>query len=376
MNESIINLVLCFFIYAFLGWVLESGFKSIRDLHLVNSGFLYGPFVPVYGFAAITLVLFWRFLFLVLSPLSLTGSILIMLISIIAISSLWEYATGALLERFFHRQWWDYSNERFHIKGRVSLKYSLFWCLLGFFIMRLIHPLFVLQLKQIPLTLKYSLVLLLAVYLLIDIVKCLKTLGKLPLTDAFYSFSIFKKYLDRSKPMPAIPNADQTESSDGHCNFAQCIDDLIYHPLIQKMKQYRHHYSTSCYNHSLNVSYTSYRICKILGWDYRSAARAGMLHDLFLYDWRTTTLDSGRHGFIHPQIALENAFSVCALNNLEKDIILKHMFPLTWRPPSYKESLLVCLVDKYWAVKELSALGIFSERYAKSRHIPFSELAG
>jgi len=134
--------------------------------------------------------------------------------------------------------------------------------------------------------------------------------------------------------------------------YTSCVDDLILHPSIQSMQQFRHHKNTSCLDHSLNVSYTSYVLCKALGWNYRSAARGGLLHDLFLYDWRTTTLKEGKHGFVHPRIALDNASVVSDINDLEKDIILKHMFPLTWRPPAFRESLLVCLVDKYCAVKE------------------------
>jgi len=74
---------------------------------------------------------------------------------------------------------------------------------------------------------------------------------------------------------------------------------------------------------------------------------------LYLYDWRITTLTDGRHGFVHPRIALDNAASVFELNEIEKDIVLKHMFPLTWQAPSYKEALIVCMVDKYCATKEI-----------------------
>lgn len=142
--------------------------------------------------------------------------------------------------------------------------------------------------------------------------------------------------------------------------YLACVDDLLFHPLVQSMNQYRHHHSTSCWDHSLHVSYTSYVLSKALGWDYKSAARGGLLHDLFLYDWRTTTLDEGRHGFVHPRIALDNASTVSTVNDLEKDIILKHMFPLTWRPPVFKESLLVCMVDKYCALTEVIGLNIIS----------------
>lgn len=138
--------------------------------------------------------------------------------------------------------------------------------------------------------------------------------------------------------------------------YQKCIDDLINHNEVQMMKQFKHHHSITCFEHSVNVSLYSYLICRILDLDYKSAARGGLLHDLFLYDWRTTKLSGGRHAFIHPKIALSNAIALFRLNNIERDIILKHMFPLTPQPPLYKESLVVCLADKYCAFMEYIGL--------------------
>jgi len=76
------------------------------------------------------------------------------------------------------------------------------------------------------------------------------------------------------------------------------------------------------------------------------------LHDLFYYDWRTTKFNLGSHAFIHPRVALRNAEKITPLNDMEKDIILKHMFGATLALPKYKESLLVSLVDDYEAEHE------------------------
>ena len=92
--------------------------------------------------------------------------------------------------------------------------------------------------------------------------------------------------------------------------FKLLVEDLISNETVQEMKQYRQHYDTSTFEHCLYVSYISYKICKKLKLDYKAAARAGMLHDLFLYDWRNSKklLNLERsHAFIHPKIALENA---------------------------------------------------------------------
>ena len=70
--------------------------------------------------------------------------------------------------------------------------------------------------------------------------------------------------------------------------FYSIISDIITNETVQKMKSFRQHYETSTYEHCFQVAYISYKICKKLGLDYKSVARAGMLHDLFLYDWRNS----------------------------------------------------------------------------------------
>lgn len=132
-----------------------------------------------------------------------------------------------------------------------------------------------------------------------------------------------------------------------------CIADLIDHDNVKKMRQFNHHSSVTCLEHSLNVSIYSYLLCRSMGLDYKSAARGGLLHDLFLYDWKVTKPHRGKHGSVHPKIALYNASSSFQLNDMERDIIVKHMFPVTLKPPRYKESMVVCLVDKICAALEL-----------------------
>lgn len=136
--------------------------------------------------------------------------------------------------------------------------------------------------------------------------------------------------------------------------FVQIISELINNPKVQEMKKYRQHYNTSCFEHCLEVSYISYIICKKLGLDYTSAARAGLLHDLFLYDWRHSRKKlnlNGWHAFIHPKIALENAEKLFDINEKERDIIKKHMWPVTLLDvPKYRETFVITLVDKYSAL--------------------------
>lgn len=140
-----------------------------------------------------------------------------------------------------------------------------------------------------------------------------------------------------------------------YTEFYTLVQDLISNETVQKMKQFRQHYNTSTYEHCFYVAYISYKICKKLGLDYKAAARGGILHDLFLYDWRNSKKDLNldrSHAFIHPKIAFENASKLFDLTKKEKDIIVKHMWPVTLALPKYPESFIITLVDKYSAIQE------------------------
>ena len=140
---------------------------------------------------------------------------------------------------------------------------------------------------------------------------------------------------------------------ESYREFYSIIKDLLKEPMVQDLKKYRQHYQTNCYKHCIKVAYLGFLICKKHNWDYISYARAAMLHDLFLYDWRKKQPDrKGLHAFRHPRIALNNALKIVKLNSKEQDIILKHMWPLTVFLPKYKESYLITMVDKHCTLAE------------------------
>lgn len=136
--------------------------------------------------------------------------------------------------------------------------------------------------------------------------------------------------------------------------YQYCVNDLAQDENIHSLADFAHHKNISRLEHSLHVSYLSYLACKKLGLNYRSAARGGLLHDFYFYNSHITKPEGGIHCFRHPIIALENASELFDLNDLEKDIIVKHMWPVTIRPPRYKESLIVTFVDKYCASMEFA----------------------
>ena len=129
---QILRLLLYFITYSFFGWILESVFKSVLQKKLVNSGFLYGPFCPIYGFGAIIMLLF-------LEPFK--QNIILLFCIAFLVLSVWEYIVGWILEKKFNTKYWDYTDNFLNIKGRVCLQNSTFWGILGVIFTVWIHPL-------------------------------------------------------------------------------------------------------------------------------------------------------------------------------------------------------------------------------------------
>jgi len=135
--------------------------------------------------------------------------------------------------------------------------------------------------------------------------------------------------------------------------YLSLVEDILSNDKFLELINYYHH-NSSILEHVLSVSYLSYLTCKKLNLDYVSGARGGLLHDFFLYDWREYKKNplNKNHGLHHPKIALKNSHQLFELNEIECDIILKHMWPKAKGWPKYWESLIVSLIDKYCACNE------------------------
>lgn len=135
-------------------------------------------------------------------------------------------------------------------------------------------------------------------------------------------------------------------------DYYETVKCILEHPEFLKRKNYKHHGETSVYDHSLAVSYTSYRICRFFGLDKKSAAIGGLLHDFYYKPWQENTEKKPlfkKHGFVHAKEALENSkkYFPELMNEKSENIIKRHMFPLNIVPPQYKESWVVTMADKY-----------------------------
>ena len=155
--------------------------------------------------------------------------------------------------------------------------------------------------------------------------------------------------------------------------FFDDIKDLLASDAVQRLKRYVHHKSGTRFDHSLYVAYRSYRFAKKMGWDSRAAARGGLLHDLFFYDWRADGAPRGRRVSQHPLQALREAEARFDLSDMEKDIIVKHMWPLSPWMPKYRESFTVSMMDKYCAMMECLFLGQRKMRRLGLPNWPYKE---
>ena len=142
----------------------------------------------------------------------------------------------------------------------------------------------------------------------------------------------------------------------GDAYFCAQLDTVVRCSALRETARYIQHGNTSCLLHSIAVAYFSYRTARLLrgiaAFHERDLIRGALLHDYFLYDWHIPDPSHRLHGFRHPVRALENAQRAFALSDIERDIIRKHMFPLTPALPRYRESLLVSAVDKVCSVYE------------------------
>lgn len=178
------DLIFFYFIfYSFLGFILETIYRSFVSRRLVYPGFLYGPYCPIYGFGLIALLL-------LLVPIK--DIMWVFIPAAFIIISLLEYFTGYLLEKLLDLRLWDYSGNFLNINGRISLKFSIYWTILAYIFIYFVHPVF----ESIPTILdnlgllnflKYLIIPLMFIDLLFTVNKAIYTRKKISALDLILS---------------------------------------------------------------------------------------------------------------------------------------------------------------------------------------------
>ena len=149
MTEEVSNLILYFSAYSILGYILEITLCSLNEKKLVNRGFLFGPWIPVYGFGML-LVLGATF--------SVKENFTLTFLTSTLVCSLLEYFTSWLMEKLFHIKWWDYSKtDKYNLNGRICLRNCLAFGIAGSLIVDQLHPLVSSLINLIPALVRISL---------------------------------------------------------------------------------------------------------------------------------------------------------------------------------------------------------------------------
>lgn len=168
-----INLILLFIIYGFLGWIVEVCYVRIGTGHWYNRGFLFMPFLPIYATGA------------VLITLALEGfdNVFVVYVLGVLFTSCLEYITSLIMERAFHTRWWDYSHYKYNINGRVCLLNSLLFGLLAVLVIFGLNPFFMAEIDKLAVSTKTIIVDVWAAVFIVDLTYTLRNVRTMPVRD-------------------------------------------------------------------------------------------------------------------------------------------------------------------------------------------------
>lgn len=120
-----------FYLYSILGWIIETTYVATIEKKFINRGFLIGPYLPIYGSSAIIMILYLN---------QYKENPLTVFLLAIFVCTFLEYITSYIMEKLFKARWWDYTNQKFNINGRVCLKNSFMFGILSLLLIYLINP--------------------------------------------------------------------------------------------------------------------------------------------------------------------------------------------------------------------------------------------
>lgn len=154
---NIFMLIISFLLYSFLGWILESIYCFIVDKKFVNRGFLIGPVCPIYGIGCLVIIIFLD---------KYREDPVVLFCMAVIVCSILEYFTSYIMEKIFKTRWWDYSQKKYNLNGRICLDNLIAFGVLGLIMIYVVNP-FVKDILQIidPLLLKVITSILLILFL-------------------------------------------------------------------------------------------------------------------------------------------------------------------------------------------------------------------
>ncbi|MGI6106980.1 MAG: hypothetical protein ACOX8B_03500 [Lachnospiraceae bacterium] len=145
-------------------------------------------------------------------------------------------------------------------------------------------------------------------------------------------------------------------SDEDYRVFSDTMHTLQAMPEIQRLKNFRQHGDNTTYQHVCNVANCAFYTAQKhhLKVDIVAMTTAAMFHDYYLYDTRDMLYSDYQHALLHPRFSVANVSKFYPLTDLEKEIILSHMWPIPGSPwPKSTEAKLVCYADTYVAALEM-----------------------
>lgn len=151
--------ILLFFVYSFIGWILETGYGITKHHKFINRGYLIGPICPIYGCSIV----------IITSLTNGLNNLFLIFLVVFFISAVAEYITSYAMEKLFEARWWDYSDLKFNINGRICLETLFPFGVLGAFAVYYLNPLLIKFSNNIPTNIFWILALTIILIFILDI---------------------------------------------------------------------------------------------------------------------------------------------------------------------------------------------------------------
>ena len=164
--------IILFFAFSFLGWLMEVMMVILKERKIVNRGFLIGPCCPIYGFGGLIMTLLLQ---------NIKNNPIILFLLSLLICSVLEYGTSYVMEKLFHARWWDYSNRKFNINGRICLTNMIAFGLLGCLIIYILDPIYFEKIKYLSTQILNIICIILLALFLIDSIFSIKIIKNIKL---------------------------------------------------------------------------------------------------------------------------------------------------------------------------------------------------
>ena len=164
--------IILFFAFSFLGWLMEVMVVIFKERKIVNRGFLIGPCCPIYGFGGLIMTLLLQ---------NIKNNPIILFLLSLLICSVLEYGTSYVMEKLFHARWWDYSNRKFNINGRICLTNMIAFGLLGCLIIYILDPIYLEKIKYLSTQILNIICIILLALFLIDSIFSVKIIKNIKL---------------------------------------------------------------------------------------------------------------------------------------------------------------------------------------------------